>query len=145
MSHSTQSFQIDKNLIYSLITRQASSVHKALSELVSNSFDSQATTIDIKLDVYGFCVTDDGIGFRSREEIDSFFATIGFDHSESQLHNSGEKFGFFGMGRLQIMAHASTLWRTNTFSMDVDIKSRGLEQKFGAFSLALAASQGERP
>ena len=116
-----ENFTIDPNIIYSIISNQAGSLGKALLECVMNSVDAGATKVDIKLAKNTAAMTDDGKGFKSREEIREWFGKFGFFHAEG-----ARKYGQFGLGRGQLWSFASTLWLTNGFSMDVDIKNRGL-------------------
>ena len=118
---SVENFTIDPNIIYSIISNQAGSLGKALLECVMNSVDAGATRVDIKIAKNTAVMTDDGEGFKSREEIREWFGKFGFFHAEG-----ARKYGQFGLGRGQLWSFASTLWLTNKFSMDVDIKNRGL-------------------
>ena len=127
MTKKTASFKMDENLIFSLISRQAGSVQKSIAELISNSFDSQSSRVDVSISTNGFVVADDGIGFRNETEINDWFATIGFDHQASELHNNSSRYGTFGMGRMQSFCFAKTQWHTNQYKMDVDIQANGLD------------------
>lgn len=119
-------FEIDNNAMYELIYGQAGSLEKAYLELVQNSVDAHATAVDIDLPPEGdrFCVSDDGIGFRNKQEIKDYFARVGFDHSTLAEQR---KYGRFGLGRLQVLCFASTLWKTGAFTLGVDIKRNGLK------------------
>lgn len=118
---SVENFTIDANIIYSIISNQAGSLGKAFLECVMNSVDAGATQVDIQLTKSTAVITDDGKGFKSRQEIREWFGKFGFFHAEGS-----RKYGQFGLGRGQLWSFASTLWLTNEFSMDVDIKNRGL-------------------
>ncbi len=119
-------FQIDNNAMFELIYGQAGSLQKALLELVMNAIDAKATKVEVELPPEGdrFIVSDDGVGFRNRDEIENYFARIGFDHSELAEQR---RYGRFGLGRLQALCFASTVWETNHFSLAVDIKRHGLK------------------
>lgn len=117
-----QQFSLHKNMIFHLIDSQAGSLSKAVAEAVMNSIDAHATSIDITLDETSLVIKDNGKGFESREEILKCFSVFGFEHDDRQ-----RELGRFGLGRAQAWAYASTLWRTNTFELDVDIKVRGIE------------------
>lgn len=117
-------FAIHQNIIYSLIQAQAGSMGKAFLEYVMNSIDAGATKVDIKLTPKGFVVTDDGKGFTSKKEIEDWFEVFGFPHEGEE----GQRvYGQFGIGRAQMWVFASTVWHTNEFVMDVDVKNRGLD------------------
>jgi hypothetical protein len=87
-----------------------------------NSIDAKATKVTIDIDRNTIVIKDDGHGFRSVEEIAECFEVFGFPHEEG-----ARTYGQFGIGRGQMWAFTSALWRTNTFTMDVDIKNRGLD------------------
>ena len=115
-------FKVDPHIIYSLIVAQAGTLAKAVLECVMNSVDAHATRLDITVDAKSIRIRDDGHGFRSRAEIEERFEVFGFSHEE------GERiYGKFGLGRGQLWSFCSTVWRTGTFQMDVDIKQRGIE------------------
>lgn len=109
--------------IHTFIKAQAGSLGKALSESVMNSFDAFATSVEITLDRRGFVVSDDGQGFRDKNEIASWFETLGFPHDDG----NHRQWGKFGMGRAQAWAYASTVWESNTFRMSVDVQRKGLD------------------
>ncbi len=118
----TRKFQVSPNIIYSLIKAQAGSLAKGILECVMNSVDAGAKRIDIILTNQTLTVADDGKGFRTRDEIEACFEVFGFEHIEGE-----RDYGQFGIGRAQLWNFCSTVWHTNTFRMDVDIKNRGLD------------------
>lgn len=121
----TREFRTSANMIYHLVFSQAGTIAKALAELVMNAHDAGSDTVEITINNDGFKVSDNGQGFRSRQEIENWFEELGFDHSDD-LHQQDGRFSRFGLGRAQIMAFAPTVWQTNSFKMQVDIKSDGL-------------------
>lgn len=116
-------FSLHPLAIHTFIEAQAGSLAKALSESVMNSFDAFASRVDISLTKNSFSVKDDGQGFQSKEEIESWFEVLGFPHEEGNHRTWGQ----FGMGRAQAWAFASTTWRSNQFQMEVDVKKKGLD------------------
>ncbi len=120
----TVAFTLDNHTIFELIHGQAGSLQKAILELVMNAIDAKATYVNVELaeDGKSFSVIDDGVGFRSRDEINAYFSKIGFDHSKLEEQRL---YGRFGLGRLQVMAFAETNWKTHQFSMSVDVKRHG--------------------
>jgi hypothetical protein len=118
----TRKFQVSPNIIYSLIKAQAGTLAKGILECVMNSVDAGAKSVDIKVTNKTLQVTDNGKGFRSRDEIEACFEVFGFEHNEGD-----RTYGQFGIGRAQLWNFCSTIWHTNTFRMDVDIKHRGLD------------------
>lgn len=115
-------FTVAPNIIYSLIKAQAGSLAKAVLECIMNSVDAGATKVQIDYDTNHITIKDNGKGFKSLDEIKECFNVFGFDHT-----GQDRTYGQFGIGRAQMWNFCSTLWRTNTFSMDVDIKNKGLD------------------
>jgi len=120
-----RSFQVDNRIIYDLVFKQSHSLEGALTELVQNSYDAGATYVNINFDELKFEAVDDGRGFRSKEEITQWFEIFGLPHEQED----DSRFGRFRMGRGQIMGHASTIWSSGHYVMDVDVKKRGLNYK----------------
>lgn len=118
----TRQFQVSPHIIMSLIKAQAGTLGKGLLECIMNSIDAGATEVDITLEPTRLLVVDDGKGFTSSAEIEACFEVFGFEHQEGD-----RKFGAFGLGRAQLWNFVSTVWRTNEFTMDVDIRTRGLD------------------
>src|ERR1051325_290463 len=119
----TRRFQMHHQLLHDVILRQAGTLGKALLESVMNAVDARATRCEISLTADSVIVQDDGIGFRSREEIEQFFEVFG------QPHQTGEEkvYGTFRMGRGQMFAFGHNLWKTAHFEMEVDVKRSGLD------------------
>jgi len=118
----SRKFSVHPQIIYSLIQAQAGTLGKAVLESVMNSIDADATKITIDISRTKLKIVDDGHGFRSRKEIEDCFEVFGFPHEEG-----ARIYGQFGIGRAQLWSFCSTVWRTNGFVMDVDIKNRGLD------------------
>lgn len=118
----SRKFSVHPQIIYSLIQAQAGTLGKAVLESVMNSIDADATKITIDITQKTLKIVDDGHGFRSRKEIEDCFEVFGFPHEEG-----ARVYGQFGIGRAQLWSFCSTVWRTNGFVMDVDIKNRGLD------------------
>lgn len=114
-------FKLHKDILWSIIQSQAGSLQKALLELVMNSIDAGATSVEITLTSKKFSIKDNGRGFVSRDEIEGFFETFGTPHQKGDA-----TYGRFRMGRGQIMAFTRNRWRSGVFQMDVDIKETGL-------------------
>src|ERR1700733_14420898 len=70
----TIEFSVDKDIIHSLISRQAGTLAKALLEAIMNAIDAGSTRVAVRLGATGFSVSDDGRGFRSKQEIENWFA-----------------------------------------------------------------------
>ena len=124
-------FRISNNMIFHLVFSQAGTIAKALGELVMNAQDAGANVFKVTMTNDSFEASDNGHGFRSRQEIENWFEELGFDHSD-ELHQEDGRFSRFGLGRAQIMAFGSTDWYTNTFCMSVDIKARGISYELKA-------------
>ena len=120
-SSEQRQFTVAPSIIQHLIHSQAGSLAKAIVECVQNSIDAGASRVDITLDISSVRVSDDGHGLRSRDEVLACFEVFGFDHA-----THAREFGPFGLGRGQLWAWASTIWRTHGFELDVDVRVRGL-------------------
>jgi hypothetical protein len=117
-------FQVDTSIIRHLIFSQAGTLHKALLELVMNSLDAQCekVLVDISEDMRSIVVSDDGVGFKTIDDIEKLFGTFGFDHQTEEELSRGRNYGRFGLGRAQCLAFGSTVWTSNQFTMTVDLK-----------------------
>jgi len=114
-------FTVSPNIIAHLIKSQAGSIGKGVLEAVANAVDSGSTRVDIDVSATTLVITDSGCGLQSRDEILKVFKVFGFVHDDKSRDH-----GQFGMGRAQLWAWASTFWRTRTFSLDVDVRRRGI-------------------
>lgn len=121
ITDSMQPFTMDPNLLVSVLRSQAGSLSKALLEGVMNSIDAGASRVDIELRPDGFFISDNGRGFCSDDEIRDWFGRFGTPHAEGDA-----TYGVFRMGRGQLMSFASTVWRSNSYCMEVDIERRGM-------------------
>lgn len=111
-------FRLDRHAITSLIQAQAGSVEKALLEAVANAIDANATQVELEVSPTRISITDNGRGFANIEEIDKFFDTFGFDHSQLD-----RKVGRFGVGRGQLFNFGKNLWTTHGHTMAVDTQT----------------------
>lgn len=119
-------FRVDRHALTSLIQAQAGSLHKALLEAVANGLDAGASQIKVDLSPSRVVIEDDGKGFKTMEEIESFFENFGFDHS--QLDRT---VGRFGVGRGQLFNFGKNLWTTHGFTMAVDHQNDGFGYDLG--------------
>jgi len=117
-------FKVDKSIIRHLIFSQAGTLVKALIELIMNSLDAKSSAVHVNFseDMSRVVVEDDGVGFTSVEDITELFGTFGFDHQTQAELARGRDYGRFGLGRAQCLAFGSTIWKTNRFSMEVELK-----------------------
>lgn len=115
-------FKMHPKLLLDVIQKQAGTLAKAVMEGAMNAVDAGATRFDVMVDETSIIMEDDGKGFSSREEVESFFEVFGQPHEEGDAH-----YGKFRMGRGQIFSYGHNFWRTGTWSMTVDVKTRGLE------------------
>lgn len=116
-----RNFRMHPALLWSVIQSQAGTPEKALLEAIMNAVDANATYCDITINENGYVIKDDGRGFQSKSEIEEFFETFGTPHKEGD-----STYGKFRMGRGQLFAFSTTVWKSSSFSMSVDIKSKGL-------------------
>ncbi len=115
-------FKMHPAMIYSSLHAQAGTLSKALTELICNSIDANASYVEIKLDNHTYEIIDDGRGFQSAKEIDEFFETFGQPHVEGDA-----TFGRFRIGRGQAFSYSKSQWRSGQFEMIVDVKNCGLD------------------
>lgn len=109
-------FSVHPAIIYSIISKQASGIPKALLELAMNSVDAGATELNIVLTESNFVFSDNGKGFKDIDEVESFFGTFGTPHAEGDAY-----YGRYRLGRGQIMCYAKTQWFTKDICMNVDL------------------------
>lgn len=113
-------FELDPAIIHHIIYSQASSIGKAVIELIMNSVDANASTVKLSMTKEGFVCSDDGNGFATREDVLRYFGRFGTPHQEGDA-----TYGRFRLGRGQIMAHATTAWRSRDWQMPVDTRTMG--------------------
>ncbi len=118
-------FELDPAIIHHIIYSQAGSIGKAIIELIMNSVDANATTVTLSMTKEGFVCRDDGAGFATREDVLRYFGRFGTPHEEGDA-----TYGRFRLGRGQIMAHASTVWRSRDWQMAVDTRTMGYAYDF---------------
>ncbi|MGP5017378.1 MULTISPECIES: ATP-binding protein [Halomonadaceae] len=117
-------FTVHPAIIKSIIHEQAGSFDKAVSELIMNSVDAGADTIDIQHTENKLTVTDNGCGFSSRDEILDVFETFGLPHEKGDA-----TYGRFRVGRGQVMAFGKVSWRSGHYEMIADLVSES--ESFG--------------
>ncbi|UYZ39061.1 ATP-binding protein (plasmid) [Clostridium beijerinckii] len=113
-------FELDPQIIHHIIYSQAGSIGKAVIELIMNSVDANASYVDLSISKQGFICSDDGNGFVSKEDVIRYFGRFGTPHEDGDA-----TYGRFRLGRGQIMAHASTVWKSNYWQMIVDTQKTG--------------------
>lgn len=110
-------------LLFDVIYRQAGTLSKAILEGIMNSADAGASKVTVWVTKDSVTIKDNGRGITNIKEIDEFFDTFGQPHSASE----NKTYAQFRMGRGQMFAFGRNCWRTGPFSMDVDIKNKGLD------------------
>ena len=111
-------FDIDKkNLLQDVISKQTGSLNKAIKEMFQNSFDAEATEIDVILKRETLRFIDNGFGMNV-EQIDKYFRVFG----ATLKRNDRTKTGAFGMGRGQVFNFGVVEWKTQNYVMTVDIR-----------------------
>ena len=125
MTIERRDFQMDPQLLADVIKKQAGSLWKAISEAVMNAADAGGTKCAIVLTRTHLDVSDNGKGFRSRDDIEQYFEVFGKPHAAREQ----KKFGAFRMGRGQLFAFGCNTWRSGTFEMLIDINRTGLNYK----------------
>lgn len=117
-----RSFKMHDRLLVDVITKQAGTLDKGVTEAVMNSIDAGARKIAVTVSENRVTVEDDGKGFRGRQEIEQYFETFGQPHDESE----NKIYGTFRMGRGQAFAFGRNVWRSGEFEMIVDIRKEGI-------------------
>ena len=122
-----RTFQISSHMIFHTINNQAGSIEKAILECLMNAVDAGATKVEVDFNKNGlnYTIKDNGHGFRSKEEIENCFEVFGFDHGTPDENH--RTYGTFGIGRAQLWAFSKNSWKTNQFTLNVDIKNKGLD------------------
>lgn len=125
-------FELDPQIIHHIIYSQAGSVGKAIIELLMNSVDAGAKSVQLTMTKSGFNCSDDGRGFASRDDVLRYFGRFGTPHQEGDA-----TYGRFRLGRGQIMAHATTVWSSNSWEMTVDTRTMGYNYELEDLAVAL--------
>jgi len=112
-----EEFEMSRNLLKDVISKQTGSLTKALKELVQNSRDAGATVINITINENEAIVEDNGRGM-SKDDIYDYFRVFG----ETNKRDNDEDLGQFGMGRGQIMNFGTCIWRTKYSKVSVNIR-----------------------
>ena len=100
-SSENRTLKVHPNLIYDVISMQAGTLSKAVTELLQNCYDSEATSCEIVLSNHSVVVADNGNGFSSREEVEECFEVVG--GRQPQLETAERtKWGRFRIGRCQM-------------------------------------------
>ena len=105
---------LDLNVLNHLGINLYSNVPAVLSEVVANSWDAEATSVDIRTDLRAktITITDNGWGM-SKEECNSKFLTVGYKKRDLEAvetpnlhrHVMGRK----GVGKLALFSIANTI------------------------------------
>lgn len=139
------------------IKRQAGSVEKAVLELVMNAIEAQlhsrknpVVNIDFSVedDQAKLVVRDLGRGFKTRNEIEQWFAKFGTPHNECPqcqktmtlkgdsficqcgYQTEGRTWAEFRMGRGQAFSFGRNVWRTGQFRMEYDLETHPDERTY---------------
>lgn len=115
-------FGMHSNLLMHVIQRQAGTLAKAALEAVMNSIDAGCSKVDITLTYEQMVVQDDGHGFQTQQEIETYFETFGTPHEDGDA-----VYGQFRLGRGQLFCYGTNTWDSGPFKMTVDIKKDGLD------------------
>jgi hypothetical protein len=134
------------------IKRQAGTVEKAVLELVMNAIEAQLhqsakpkveINFSVEEDQAKLVVRDSGRGFKSRVEVEEWFAKFGTPHDECPeckktmklkaggmlfvcgcgYSTEGRTWAEFRMGRGQAMSFGRVVYRTGKFRMEYDLET----------------------
>lgn len=122
----SHTFEFSSAFLIHTVNSQSSTLGKGALEAIMNGVDASASKIVIDLTPTHMTITDDGHGFRTKEEVLECFKVFGFDHT-----NHAREFGRFGLGRAQLWAWCKTRWFSHNFLFDVDIRERGFNWLLG--------------
>jgi hypothetical protein len=115
-----EKFELHPDALTDIVLKQAGTLWKAASEAVMNSVDARATRIDVIFTREQLMVSDNGRGFKDKQEIDTYFKLIG-----QRRDRSDKTYGQFGMGRAQMFGYGRNYWRTGIFKFNVDFPRSG--------------------
>ena len=96
-------FTVDAALLRELGERLVGKPHVALSELVKNSYDADATEVSIVFDEDSITVSDNGDGMSRKEFVD-YWLRIGTTHKQQKVTTARDRVvtGSKGVGRLSV-------------------------------------------
>lgn len=129
MEQARVDFTVDPAVIYDLVYSQSGPLNRAFMELIMNGVDAlgdRVAPIVIQIDGTTFSIADEGVGFKSLDEVYLRFGTFGVRHEANDKTH-----GRFSLGRAQMMVHAAMNWQSNNFTMGVDIKHYGFSYQVG--------------
>ena len=121
-------FEMDNNLLLSMMQRQAGSLHKACLEGAMNAVEAKSTAVnfrfkpdsDLSVGEHGqLLISDDGKGIDCEDHVARWFKRFGTEHDSTEQKIWAE----FRMGRGQLFAFGVNTWRTATFEFVVDLKN----------------------
>lgn len=123
-----RALRLAPGVVMQMISGQAGSLAKAVTEAVMNSVDAYATQVNIQLRSDFLCIEDDGKGFQNREEIEAWFEVLG-----GSAGLKGHRiYGEFGLGRAQLWKYCPTTWHSGEFSMEVNVPKSGFNYVLAA-------------
>ncbi|MFI5008927.1 MAG: ATP-binding protein [Solirubrobacterales bacterium] len=106
-------FSVDSALLQELGERLVGQSHIALAELIKNSYDADATLVEVIVRPDSIVVTDDGHGM-DREAFEHFWMRIGSQHKDQRGASPGGRrmTGSKGVGRLSAQFLANRIQMT---------------------------------
>jgi len=110
----TYVMELDLNVLNHLGLNLYSNVAAVVSEVVANSWDADATTVDIHIDVAADCVRiiDNGIGM-TRDDINKRYLTVGYERRKDPTVAPSalgrQPMGRKGIGKLSLFSIASVV------------------------------------
>ena len=110
-------FEADSGLVHHLIHNQNGTIETSLIELICNSVDAKSKIVKVILTETHFEISDEGNGFKDKEEIMKFFKRFGTPHDEGDA-----TFGRFRIGRGQIISFSDATWHSKEYKMETCIK-----------------------
>ncbi len=136
---------ISNTVLYHLGINLYSNVPAALSEVVANSWDADATNVDIQIEGDTITITDDGHGMTF-DDINGKYLEIGYERRKAEeqgaavtAHYGREVMGRKGIGKLSLFSIAKIIkvetfkdGSRNGFVMSIDEIEKHIKQNKSA-------------
>ena len=138
-------FSVDSELLRELGERLVGRQYIALAELVKNSFDADATRVEIRIEDDYIEVSDNGHGM-TYEDFSSRWMRVGSTHKVKEMTSPGlhrPLTGSKGVGRLAVQFLASELELTSVPTEDRIPQGSESEELFAMVNWDTAVQAGE--
>ena len=113
-------FEHDPKITHPITLKQTGSIAQAIIELLINAVEANAKSVCLTMTKEHFSYSDNGHGFASFDDVLRYFGRISIPQSEGEA-----TYRRLRLGHGKILAHASTTWVSNRWSMTVDTRLMG--------------------